>query len=246
MSATPSLAQTFQDTIEARLTGLHTMLPGKVVSVDVAAGKCDVQPLIKRVNADGVVTTLPIITNCPIGFYRASKAAVYLPLKVGDGVEIRFCERSLDIWLSKGGTVDPDDARKHNLSDAVAYPGLYDFTNPPTDAHPDNLVIVNDQIKITQEPTGTILIENPAASITMDDQGNFELENDEGNLHLTKDGKFQFQGAADELLETLIDVMQTLITAVTPDPLSGDQIAFTPSTILDLQAEKARLEGLKE
>lgn len=159
---TPTLAQVITDAIETRLTGLHTMLPGKVVAVDVAKGKCDVQPLIQRQGLDGNPITLPVITNCPIGFYRAGKAAVYLPLAVGHNVEIRFCERSLDIWLAKGGTVDPADARKHQLSDAVAYPGLYDFTQAPADADPANLVIVNDKAKITMTPDGKFKIQGVA------------------------------------------------------------------------------------
>jgi hypothetical protein len=153
---TPTLSQVLDDTIEARLARAHTMLPGKVTKVDVAAGKCDVQPLIQRQGADGTPVTLPVIPNCPITFYRASggKAAVYLPVAVGDYVEIRFCERSLDVWLSKGGTVDPADKRKHNLSDAVVYPGLYPFTEPPIGADPTKLVIVNDKAKIEMTPDG--------------------------------------------------------------------------------------------
>lgn len=154
MSQTPSLSKTILDAIEGRLLGLHTMLPGKVVKVDVAKGKCDVQPLIMRLRADGTSVPLPIIANCPIGFYRAGTAAVYLPLAVGHNVEIRFCERSLDTWLTKGGTVDPEDARKHNLSDAVVYPGLYDFTQPPADADPADLVIVNESAKINLTAAG--------------------------------------------------------------------------------------------
>lgn len=153
-TATPTLAQVMLNAIEARLNGLHTLLPGKVVSVDVKAGKCDVQPLLKRLGSDGNPATLPQIKNCPIGFYRAGSAAVYLPLQVGDGIEIKFCERSLDIWLTKGGTIDPEDKRKHHLSDAVVYPGMYDFTDPPSDADPTKLVIVNSTSKITLSPDG--------------------------------------------------------------------------------------------
>lgn len=158
MSQTPTLAQTILDTIEGRLTGLHTMLPGIVVAVDVAKGTCDVKPTLKRLRADGTASDLPVIVNCPIAFYRAGAAAVYLPLAVGHSVEIRFCERSLDIWLTKGGTVDPKDARKHNLSDAVVYPGLYDFTQAPSGADPANLVIVNGSSKITMTPDGKFKI----------------------------------------------------------------------------------------
>lgn len=154
MNSTPSLPQVINNSIESRLTRLHTMMPGVVDSVNVKAGKCNVKPSIKRINSDGEAVELPVIPNCPIGFYRAGKAAVYLPLAVGDSVEIKFCERSLDVWLSQGGTVDPADARKHNLSDATVYPGMYAFSDPPTDADPTKVVIVNGLSKITMSPDG--------------------------------------------------------------------------------------------
>lgn len=159
MSATPTLTQVITDAIETRLTLLHTTMPGIVTEVDVKAGKCTVQPSLQRQDSEGNAVTFPPIPNCPIAFYRAGTAAIYLPVKVGNKVEIRFCERSLDIWLVKGGTVDPADKRKHNLSDAIVYPGLYDFTDPPKDADPNNLVIVNGASKITLTPDGKFIIQ---------------------------------------------------------------------------------------
>jgi hypothetical protein len=175
--ATPTLSKVIEDAIDAKLYGLHTMLPGKVSKVDVAKGKCDVQPLLMRQKADGTVTALPPIPNCPIASYRAGKSGVFLPVKVGDYVEIRFCERSLDVWLSKGGTIDPADRRKHNLSDAVVYPGLYPFSDPPVSADPANLVVVNDKAKITEKPTGEIVIDANAgqSKITLKADGTIEL-----------------------------------------------------------------------
>lgn len=223
---TPSLAQTLNDMVEARLTGLHTMLPGKVIKVDVAAGKCDVQPLLQRINSDGEAVTLPPIVNCPIGFYRAGDAGIFIPLKVGNLVEIRFCERSLDIWLSKGGTVDPKDARKHNLSDAVVYPGMYPLTDPPTGASPDNIVIINASGKIEIAPSGKITL--TAGS---------------GKMEMTPDGKFKLTGASDELLTVLSDLIAKLKLVKTPTIL-GPQ-TFLTSDIADLAAIKTRLDGLK-
>lgn len=226
--ATPTLAQTVLDAIESRLVGLHTFLPGHVVKVDVAAGKCDVQPDIKRVGADGVAKTLPPIPNCPINAYRAGLAAVYLPVKVGDKVAIKFCERSLDIWLTTGGTVDPNDARKHHLSDAVVYPGMYDFSDPPVGADPTKLVIVNDRVKILQDPSGLISIVNAA-----------------GTMEMSEDGRFKFQGADDELMTVVISLLTLLIGAVTLDPLTGPMPTFITTQITQLQLIKAKLEGLK-
>lgn len=224
---TPNLDQVIVAAMESRLTGLHTMLPGKVVKVDVAAGKCDVQPLIQRLGTEGTPVTLPVITNCPISFYRAGKAALYLPLHVGDYVEIKFCERSLDVWLAKGGTVDPLDARKHQLSDAVVYPGLYPFTDPPTKADPSKVILVNDVAKMSLSADGAMKLENGSGSIT-----------------LTAGGKFLFTGASGELLAYLITHLENLIAAQTIDPLTGPE-PFFPADVTKFTTDKANITGLK-
>lgn len=227
MSQTPTLAKVITDGVDSRLYKVHTMLPGKVVAVDVTKGKCDVQPLLQRIDESGNPVTLPVITNCPIAFYRAGLAAVYLPVHVNDNVEIRFCERSLDIWLTKGGTIDPLDKRKHDLSDAVVYPGLYDFTQPPVGADPANLVVVNNVSKMTMQPGGQIT-----------------LTSGTGIIEMTAAGKFKFQGASDELLQCVIDLIALLEIAQTPTML-GLQ-TFIDSNITSLAAIKTRVVGLKE
>lgn len=222
----PSFVEVVGDMIESRLTGLHTMLPGKVVKVTLPKGKCDVQPLLMRLNSDGVPVPLPVITDCPIAFYRAGKAAVYLPVAVGDQVEIRFCERSLDTWLTKGGTVDPNDARKHNLSDAVAYPGLYDGTQPPIGVDPAALVVINDKAKILLKPDGSISMENAS-----------------GSVKLTAAGTFNFTGTGGEFLKVVSDLMD-ILTKVTTPTLIGPQ-PFLPPFVAQITALKAKVDQLR-
>jgi hypothetical protein len=57
-------------------------------------------------------------------------ADLVVPVEVGDTGLLVFADDSLDIWLSKGGLVDPLDDRHHALSDAVFIPGLRPFSNP--------------------------------------------------------------------------------------------------------------------
>lgn len=144
--------------IETRIGELHTCLPGKVVKVDVTKAQCDVQPLLKRTYANGEVVSMPVITNVPIAFYRAGKAFITLPVHVGDYVELKFSERSLDVWLEKGGEVDPADFRKFDLSDAIAYPGLYPNSDPPAGATANDIIIKNDATVITIKPSGEVEI----------------------------------------------------------------------------------------
>lgn len=59
-----------------------------------------------------------------------SGADLVVPVAVGTTGLLVFCDDSLDVWLSKGGLVDPLDDRHHALSDAVFIPGLRPFSNP--------------------------------------------------------------------------------------------------------------------
>lgn len=162
---TPSLSAVLAKAIDAALLEMHTCLPGKVVRVDVTKSQCDVEPLLKRQYWDGEIVALPVITNVPIGFYRAGKAFISLPVKIGDFVELRFSERSLDLWLLQGGLIDPNEGRKFHLSDAIAYPGLYPFSDPPVGASATDIIIKNDVAKITLNPTGKFKIEGAGAEL---------------------------------------------------------------------------------
>lgn len=154
-------AQVLKDAIRASLLGVNTAIPAKVTSVDVAGGKCDAQPVIRRKFASGEVVELPVITNIPIAQLRAGKAFVSVPLHVGDYVLLIFSQRSIDLWLTSGGSVDPKDPRSHALSDAIAYPGVYPFSDPPTGASAEDLIVKNDQATITVKPSGEVKIEAP-------------------------------------------------------------------------------------
>ena len=49
----------------------------------------------------------------------------------------------MDKWLSTGDDVEPADARSHNLADAIAYPGLYPFSDSAAVTNGDDIVIRN-------------------------------------------------------------------------------------------------------
>lgn len=154
VNETPTLAQVIQQTVEARLCDLHTAMPGRILSYDAATQKAKVQPELKRKFRDGSLVDPPVIPDVPVAMPRAGKAFLSLPLKQGDQVLLIFGERSLDTWKQNGGSVDPStESRKHDYSDAYAIPGGYPFSNPaPMD--PNDLILVNDQSKITLKSGG--------------------------------------------------------------------------------------------
>lgn len=156
----PTLSKVIEDAIEARLSTVYTMIPGEVITVDVPAGKCSVRPLLKKKLGDQTVVDQPIISNVAIANYRAGEAFISLPVKVGDYVELRFSQRSLDIWLDIGGNIDPQDGRKFNISDCIAYPGMYPFNDPPSGATANDIVIKNEAATLIVKPDALELYGN--------------------------------------------------------------------------------------
>lgn len=163
----PSLEEVIRIAMEARLADLHVSLPAKVVKYDKAKQTVNVEPQIKRKFAfSGEVVTLPVINNVPVAFPRAGTARIIMPIKPGDVVQLVFSERSLDKWKAATGAVDPEDPRKHDLSDAWAVPGGY----PPTKA----VDVQDDEAILMVNEDGNVMVQGMKVLI-----GNFDGDPDE-------------------------------------------------------------------
>lgn len=154
----PQLEEVLKSAIEQRLVQLHTSMPGVIAKYDPQKQVADVRPAIKRKYPNGEVIELPLLTNVPVAHPRAGKARIHLPLKEGDSVEICFSERSIENWNAKGGIVDPEDPRKHHLSDAYVKPCLYPNKEPFSVTVPDAIEIVNDTAEIFIKADGSVSI----------------------------------------------------------------------------------------
>lgn len=122
-SPAPRLTEVIRQALESRLARVHVCMPGRITAWSPSTCLADVQPCLKEnsLTVGGeTTTTLPVIPDVPVAFPRASSARLTFPLAVGDYVRLVFCERSLHVFRGAGGTVDPLDLRKHDLSDAIA------------------------------------------------------------------------------------------------------------------------------
>ncbi len=142
-SITPSFENVFQESQRAAQQDLRVAMPGQIIDYDFKKQSATVQPLFPRKYKDGTLKELPQIYNVPVACPRAGNAFVHMPLKKGDSVLLVFADRSMDKWLSSGGSVDPADTRLHHISDAIAYPGLYPFNKGAAVTNGDDIIIRN-------------------------------------------------------------------------------------------------------
>ena len=144
---------------------IHTALPGQVETYDYQLQKASVKPLLKKHYLDGEELSLPVIVNVPVIFPRSGGASLTFPVNKGDYVLIIFIERALENWLSLGGEVAPGDRRKFDLSDAIAIPGLYPFTDVgPAENNADVLLKFN-AAKFRIDSTGKFALGNASAEL---------------------------------------------------------------------------------
>lgn len=159
------------------------MLPAKVEEYFPDEQKVDVKPLIKRriVGEEGeeLLEELPIIPDVPVRFPRNANFFMTFPLAPGDLVMLVFAERSLDNWLAgTGEDTDPDEFRMHDITDAVACPGLYPFSEAIGDidtermalGHKDDgmqIHIAEDHIEVTLGGETRIKAEAEKVDVTL-------------------------------------------------------------------------------
>lgn len=140
MNSTPTHARILIDAMDARLARVRVALPGRVEAYDPSSQQAEVQPLIMDGDEDPdnggarVARQLPKLLSVPIQFPGSGKFRITWPVNPGDTVLLVFTSSAIDYWLAVGGMVDPADDRNHDISDAVAIPGLFDFAHVPTQA----------------------------------------------------------------------------------------------------------------
>lgn len=132
----PTLAGALTGAIEKRLLQVHTCIPAKVERWDPVKGLVDAKPLVmaykRGEDGERIPYPLPVVANAPALFFGAGGFRQTYPVEVGDFALLLFAEASLDVWLERGVDVDPEDERRHHLSDGIALLGLRPATSPWT------------------------------------------------------------------------------------------------------------------
>ena len=156
-TTTPTMAEALKRAIDSALAEVHTNSVGQVTGYDPKKLKATVQPLLKRVFKDGEVRRQPAIVEVPVQFPGGGGGRLTFPIDENDTVLLSFVERSIDKWLKLGGEIEPDDPRKHDISDAIAGAVISDFSNVKP-AHPTDVELEFEGLTLRLQPGGKIVI----------------------------------------------------------------------------------------
>jgi hypothetical protein len=230
MAETPSLERVLLDAIDGRLFDLHTCMPGLVESYDPATGFASISPCPKRKYTSGDLVDLPVLNNVPVVMPRAAGGAAYIhvPLAKGDPVLIVFAERSIDAWKTAGGKYDPNDPRKHHLSDAFALPGGYaKAASRMQAATAGDIVVANGDATLKVKADKSIEADNGKGKMTIGADGKVSATSGQGGVTIEIDtvGKLKITNAGGEFLAALVQVLSSTTTAG-GYPLIADPTAY--------------------
>lgn len=144
--------------IDGRLANINTCLPARVISYDFQKCKAVLQPTLNFSSMNGSEKPMPVLNNVPVIFPRTNNFSLTYPLEEGDYCLVLFSQRSIDLWLSTGGIVTPDDRRTFDLSDAIAIPGLFPFNIDSQAENNSEFAISFNGGKISIDANGAIQI----------------------------------------------------------------------------------------
>lgn len=177
--------QEVNNMVKDNLKGVHTALPGTIVSFDPGSGLATVLPSMKFKKPDGKTVDFPQVTGVPVVFPQVmgQQATIAFPVKPGDGCLIIVAEQSIDYWLY-GQETDTD--LDFDLTNSICIPGLFAKANPVMAAAcGGNAVVVDVKGARVTVKAGSVQVD--AATITLNGNvtvnGNFTTRGGVVNLN---------------------------------------------------------------
>jgi Phage protein Gp138 N-terminal domain len=127
----PALETVLGALADAVRESLFVAMPGTIVSYDSGTRSASVQPSLQRSHINETDTkvpqVLPVLNDVPVMMIGTAALRIKFPLAKGDPVLLVFCGQSLDVWKRRSGVNSDADDRRHDLTDAIAIPGLVPF-----------------------------------------------------------------------------------------------------------------------
>lgn len=116
---------------QLQLARVNVSLPVRVLAYDATKQQVKVQPVVQRVDPDGIARNYPPIPACPVAFPSGGGYCLTWDLSPGDLGMLVFSSAAISQWVTTGQEgVRPESARRAALSDGVFYPGIQPQTAP--------------------------------------------------------------------------------------------------------------------
>ncbi len=130
----PSFGQVLDAVRASTKQQIRVALPCAVQAYDPTTQTVDVQPLIddqiQQEDGTFLPAPFPVLSHVPVAFPAGGGFRLTFPLQVGDTGQVLISDLSMDTWQKQGGRVSPTEGRRHDIADAVFYPGLHPDSAP--------------------------------------------------------------------------------------------------------------------
>lgn len=153
----PTQTSNLKEAARAQVAEVAVQLPAVVKSYDrtTQTATIGIVPCFRRKVADNKnepeCYTPPDIANVPVMFPGSGGVSMLWDLEVGSFGLAMFCDRAIDEWKSTGAArTEPQDPRRHDITDAVFMPEITAFSAPrPAAAYAaDAVVLRGDDIRL--------------------------------------------------------------------------------------------------
>lgn len=239
MTAKTNPREVFDKAIRANLGTVHTTAVCKVLSYDLNDGapKADVQPVHKYRTNTGEFIDPPILYDVPVPPLSWGDFVIHAPLNEGDFVVVSYSERSLDDWLTNGGTnIEAKDPRRFNDQDAIVLRRI-----DPDGAGADSASVQSGALTLSKRDGSVRIV------ITAD--GKVVLESD--NIFLGSEGATKKVALAEDVEAEIQSVRSALaghthpVAGVTPgmgSVTTASPLPVIPTTVGPTGADKVKAE----
>lgn len=165
--------QEIKNNINELLQGVHTAIPGKIITYDPAKCEAEILPYGKFRKPSGEYLDFPQLNHIPILFPQSCGQVFTMvyPINPGDECLVLVQEQTLDIWRGAGAQSDND--LRFDLTNAVAIMGMFAKPQPlAKEAQDDNkLIIQKDDHRLHIKPDEMLLQFSEANNIRMNAAG---------------------------------------------------------------------------
>lgn len=166
--------------VEKQMAELHAAAPGEIVGFDAKTGLASVQPKVMYRKPDGSMIAYPTISGVPVVFPRSGSSVIAFPIRKGDSCLLIFADEALDYWMYGKET---DTVLKHDLTNAIAIPGLCAASVPAMqEACKDDAIVIasgNNKLKVSESGivfSGNLIVTGNISAASLSVSGNMNAE----------------------------------------------------------------------